>query len=153
MFTSSVEGESSRAVSCSSFCIDNSDVKKMLTLPDLLEPKLLTFEPHFVPPDSQSLIPFPPTLQDQLDFTFPSENQDLLARFDDPYFDMFGSQETKTVNGTELPIEPLFLEQLESCRSGARVKLDNSITPDYFFDDFPADVFDPIDSLPRPPAQ
>ena len=125
----------------------------MVPLPDLVDPKLITFETHFVQPDSQSLIPFPPILQPQLDLTFSSEDQDLLARFDDPYFDMFGSQETRTENATQLPMVPPFLEPLESCRSGARVKIDNSITPDCFFDDFPADMFDHIDSLPSPPAQ
>lgn len=154
IFTSCAVGESSRDLSCSSSCIDACETIKMVLLPELVESKLITCEPQLILPESQLLIPFPPTLQPQSDLTFPSENQDILARLDDPYFDMFGCQESKLESAAQLLAGPPFLEPLGNCRNGGtRVKIDNSITPDCFFDDFPTDMFDHIDLLPSPPGQ
>ncbi|XP_015887610.2 transcription factor DUO1 [Ziziphus jujuba] len=154
VFTSYAEGESSRAPSCSSSCIDTSEMIKMAPLPELVEPKLITFESQLIQPETESQlpIPFPPTLQPQPDLIFPPENQDILARLDDPYFDMFGCQESKLESAAQLPVGPPFLEQLDNSGGGVTVKIDDSITPDCFFDDFPADMFDHIDLFPSPPG-
>ena len=62
---------------------------------------------------------------------------------------MFGSLDgSKLGNGAEVSFGPPFLEPVESCRTGgAREKFDTN--PDGFFDDFPIDMFDQIELLPK----
>jgi myb proto-oncogene protein len=132
----------------------------MVPLPDLVNPKLLNLEtnlihhefspaekhPSFI--ESQTQIPF--ILQPEL--TFSPESQDLLARLEDPnIFEMFGQLDASGLgNGSQLSIGPQLFELVGSCRTGANEKIDNSITPDSFFDDFPTDVFDHIEPPPSP---
>ncbi|EXC12835.1 Transcription factor GAMYB [Morus notabilis] len=162
IFSASSAGElSSKVPSYTSSFNENSSEIKMVSLPDLVNPKLLNFEQDLGQPlfncsteknpciDTQplNLNPFPPMSQSQLELAFPSEeHQDFLARFGEPYFDVFGSLEaSKLGNGTEIPFcIPPFLEPVG--------KPDNlSPTPDSLFDDFPVDMFDQIESLPSPP--
>ena len=136
----------------------------MVSLPDLIKPKLVSFEQDLICQpqaidqaeknlciDSQPLVPSPPTtIQPQLDLGFTSESHELLARLD-PYYDMFGPfDDPKLENGPELPFGIPFIEPVESCRSGGKPEFDNSPTPDCFFDDFPVDMFDQIEPLPSP---
>ncbi|GMN65224.1 hypothetical protein TIFTF001_034301 [Ficus carica] len=161
IFPSSSEGESSsKALSSTSSFNPNSDIK-MVSLPDLINPKLLNVEQDLGQPsfhrtekdphiDSQPLDPFPPMLQSQSDLTFPSEG------LGDPYFDVFGSLEASQLgSGEELPFGiPPFLEPAGSSRTDRTMpKFDDCTTPDGFFDDFPVDMFDQIESLPSPPEQ
>jgi myb proto-oncogene protein len=153
-FSSSSEESSARAQSCSSSCIENSDMIKMVPLPDLVNPRLLTFETNFIHQEfspaeknpsyieSQPQIPF----SQQPELTFSPESQELLARLEDPnIFEMFGPLDTCGLgNGAQL------FELVESCRTGANETIDSSITPDSFFDDFPTDVFDHIEPPPSP---
>lgn len=134
----------------------------MVPLPDLVKPsKLLNFEqnlghqPEFSTTEknlcigSQPVITFPPALQSQPDLSFSSESQDLLARFGDPYFDMLGSLDASKLGNGELSFGPPFLEPAVSCGTDdAREKFDT--TADSFFDDFPIDMFDQIELLPKP---
>ena len=161
ILSSSFEGESSsKALSSTSSFNPNSDIK-MVSLPDLINPKLLNVEQDLGQPsfhrteknphiDSQPLDPFPPMLQSQSDITFPSEG------LGDPYFDVFGSLEASQLgSGEELPFGiPPFLEPAGSSRTDRTMpKFDDCTTPDGFFDDFPVDMFDQIESLPSPPEQ
>jgi myb proto-oncogene protein len=134
-FSSSSEESSARAQSCSSSCIENSDMIKMVPLPDLVNPRLLTFETNFIHQEfspaeknpsyieSQPQIPF----SQQPELTFSPESQELLARLEDPnIFEMFGPLDTCGLgNGAQL------FELVESCRTGANETIDSSITPCY----------------------
>ncbi|PON60891.1 MYB transcription factor [Parasponia andersonii] len=165
-FSSSSGESSSKVLPRSSSCIQNSDMIKMVPLPDLVNPsKLVNFDqdlghqPEFNTTEknlcigSQPLIPFPPALKSQPDLTFSSESEDHLARFGDPYFDVFGTLDAlKLGNEAELSFGPPFLEPTESCRTGGAIEKFDT-TPDVFFDDFPVDMFDQIELLPKSSQQ
>ncbi|KAL6130582.1 hypothetical protein ACLB2K_068961 [Fragaria x ananassa] len=154
-FSCSSEGESSsQAASCSSPCIGNSDALQMVPVPDLLDSKLLGFEADPVQQEpalpeknlwieSQPLIPFLENQQPQTDLEFSSDTQELL-KLD---FDMLTTLDAEL--GKQLDIGPPFLEQVGSCGNVEGEKIDDPITPDCVFDDFPADMFDQIELLPN----
>ncbi|XP_008232392.1 PREDICTED: myb-related protein 305 [Prunus mume] len=166
-FSCSSEGESSsQAQSCSSPpCFGNSEIIKMVPLPDLVKPKLLALEANPVQQElapteknpwiePQPLIPFLQNPQPQTDLDFSLETQELLARFD-PYFDMLTPLVASELGngGEQLLMEPPFLEPVGSCGSGERDKIGNPITPDFVFDDLPVDMFDQIELLPNSSEQ
>ncbi|KAL6124531.1 hypothetical protein ACLB2K_077043 [Fragaria x ananassa] len=154
-FSCSSEGESSsQAASCSSPCIGNSDALQMVPVPDLLDSKLLGFEADPVQQElalpeknlwieSQPLIPFLENQQPQTDLEFSSDTQELL-KLD---FDMLTTLDAEL--GKQLDIGPSFLEPVRSCGNVGGEKIDDPITPDCVFDDFPADMFDQIELLPN----
>ncbi|CAN6566569.1 unnamed protein product [Malus baccata var. baccata] len=163
-FNCSSEGEpSSQAQPCLSPppYIRNSEIIKMVPLPDIVNPKSLCFETnpvqHELPitdkdpwTDSHSVIPFLQNPQPQTDQIFSSETHEFLARFD-PYFDMLGPLDALELgNGGEpLVMEPPLFEPVGSCLSCEREKIDHTMTPDCVFDDFPTDMFDQFDPLPN----
>ncbi|KAM6587415.1 hypothetical protein CsatA_010020 [Cannabis sativa] len=163
----SSEGESSSTFLQSlSSGIQNSETIKMLPLPDLVNPsRMFNFDQDITNhaefsttennlcTGSQQLIPFPPALQAQRELKFSSEGQDHLPIFTDPYIDMFSSMDSsKLGNVAEFSFGQPFLEPLETIRTGvAREKID--LEPDCFFDDFPIDVFDQIELLPKSSQQ
>ncbi|KAL0007632.1 hypothetical protein SO802_009134 [Lithocarpus litseifolius] len=163
-FSSSSEGESSsKAQSGSSSCIENYEMIKMVPLTDLLKPKLVYFGKdlahHELSQDeknscteSQSQIPFSEIPQPKPELTFSPESQELLAKLEDPnIFDMFGTLDACELgNGAQVPIGAQLFEPVGSCRSDAKENIDNPITPDSFFDDFPTDVFDHIEPHQSP---
>ncbi|KAK9273441.1 hypothetical protein L1049_018251 [Liquidambar formosana] len=163
-FSSSVEEESSsKAQSSSSSHIDNSEMIKMVPLPDLVNPDLLSFEANMCPlefistekipcNESQSQFLFPQLPQPQPVLPFSPESQELVARLEDPNFmDVFGPGDaSEIVNGGQIPFGLTFFEPEGSCRNGRRKQNDNPVTPDSFFDDFPTDMFDHIEPLPSP---
>lgn len=136
---------------------------KMVPLTDLLNPKLVYFGKdlahHELSQDeknscteSQSQIPFSEIPQPKPELTFSPESQELLAKLEDPnIFDMFGSLDASELgNGPQLPIGAQLFEPVGSCRSDAKENIDDPITPDSFFDDFPTDVFDHIEPHQSP---
>ncbi|XP_060964162.1 transcription factor DUO1 isoform X2 [Cannabis sativa] len=94
-----------------------------------------------------------PSFEAQRELKFSSEGQDHLPIFTDPYIDMFSSMDSsKLGNVAEFSFGQPFLEPLETIRTGvAREKID--LEPDCFFDDFPIDVFDQIELLPKSSQQ
>ncbi|MED6207581.1 hypothetical protein PIB30_036986 [Stylosanthes scabra] len=153
--SSSSEGESSssKPQPCSFSCNDNSEVIKMVALPDLFKPELPNSEPEeFAAPleinkssSNMEQTPFPNELQTDLT-PFSFGDQDLLARIDDPSFaDFFGP-----LGAYELGLAPQhtigfpFFDPSEaSCRMGSRLGISKSY--DSVFDDFPVDMFDQMD--------
>ncbi|KAA8520463.1 hypothetical protein F0562_014719 [Nyssa sinensis] len=149
--SSSTEEEfSSKSQSCLSSYIDNSEIIKMVSLPDLVNPNLLNFEQNllrleFTPPgknpwdDSQLHVPFTtiPALQ-----SVPGDPNFLNA--------MGHADASEFGNAAHLPhVQPYFGQ--ERCHQGdGRGENDNPVTPDSFFDDFPTDMFDHIEPLPSP---
>ncbi|KAM1048705.1 hypothetical protein ACFX15_027306 [Malus domestica] len=161
-FNCSSEGEpSSQAPSCSSPppYIRNSEIIKMVPLPDIVKPESICFKTNPVQHEltitdkdpwneSQSVIPFLQNSQPQTDL-FSSETQELLARFD-PYFDMLVPLDASELgNGEPLPMEPPLFEPVGSCVSCEREQIDHTMAPDCLFDDFPTDMFDQLDPLPN----
>ncbi|XP_004289595.1 PREDICTED: transcription factor MYB29-like [Fragaria vesca subsp. vesca] len=147
-FSCSSEGESSlQAASCSSRCIGNSE---MVPVPELVDSKLLGFEADPVQQElalpaeknlwieSQPLIPFLENPQPQTDLEFSSDTQELL-KLD---FDMLTTLDAEL--SKQLDIGPPFLEPVGNVEGD---KIDDPITPDCLFDDFPADMFDQIEPL------
>ncbi|KAI9181759.1 hypothetical protein LWI28_018305 [Acer negundo] len=128
-------------------CLNNNnnyDTIQMVPLPDLvINPKLMDFDTttdHARVEDLQ--ISFPQVVpQPQLDITFSPGSQELLARFDDPYFfDVFGPVD-------DAPPELAAVDQQPFLKPPATCCGDGSENPDAFFDDFPTDMFDQIDPL------
>ena len=163
-FSASMEED---LTSKSSSYIDNSEMVKLVGLPDMVEPNLPAFETNLFQlqfnhgdqkspcmEESQSQFSFPHLPQPQPVLTLSPESQELVARLDNPnFFDVFGDQgvSQELGNGAQLPVEPTFFE-LESCKSCGKLK-ENPMTPDSFFDDFPTDMFDhmePLEPLPSP---
>ncbi|KAK7350414.1 hypothetical protein VNO77_09033 [Canavalia gladiata] len=159
-FSSSSEGEpsSSKPQSCSLPCIENSEVIKMVPLPDLIKYEVPSsdtshVEQEFTLFDSyqsseQNALPQFTELENNL--TFSMGSQDLLARIDEPNFiEDFGPLEA-----SEFGIDPRhaigfpFLESSGSCRFGTKDTICNYKSSDHFFDDFPVDMFDDME----PPA-
>ncbi|KAM3700910.1 hypothetical protein ACJW31_05G133800 [Castanea mollissima] len=178
--SSSEGESSSKAQSASSSCIENYEMIKMVPLTDLLNLKLVYFEKdlahHELSQDkknsctkSQSMMHgcgagcAAPTsdaarhgnaqgtlLLAQL--TFSPESQELLAKLEDPnIFNMFGTLDACELgNGAQLPIGAQLFEPVGSCRSDAKENIDNPITPNNFFNDFPTDVSDHIEPYQSP---
>lgn len=149
---------------------------RMVPLPELVNPKLLNFDTNIIHhelslaeknPCSESqeqIFPFSQIPDPQPDLIFSPESQELLARLEDHnIFDMFGQLDSSELGNAAqvLPIGPQLFEPVESCpsyeyhtggdrRNGVEEKIDSTITPDSFFDDFPTDVFDHIEPPPSP---
>ncbi|KAJ7950835.1 MYB transcription factor [Quillaja saponaria] len=155
------EGESfSKVQSYSSSCIESSEMIKMVSLLDLLKPEMLSNEINLVSTERhpwvdsyiQSL--FPQISQPRPDLSFSIENQDLFASIDDPNItNVFGSFDASEFEmGAQLPTGRALFEPVESCRNGAKVKSENPMTPESFFDDFPAYMFDHMEP-PQSPSE
>ncbi|GMI75819.1 DUO POLLEN 1 [Hibiscus trionum] len=152
----------SKEQSCSSSYLDNSQTTiKVEQFTDLVNPKLYTDAniaqvelmsrgktPYA---EAQSQVFFPQIPQPQAYLTLSLESQDLLAKFEDPYFSqMFAPMDVPELEGGNLNVEQPFLEPVTSSEFGAKDETDNPMTPDAFFDDFPADMFDQMEPLPKP---
>ncbi|KAF9602695.1 hypothetical protein IFM89_030583 [Coptis chinensis] len=144
-----VEQEStSKNQPCQPSYFGNPEVIKMVPLPDLMNSNLLSLEPNFpelefIPVEKKPCIEpqphfsFPQLPQTTLDLPLLQDRQDLVPGLGDAnLLDMFGSSGPDTAN---LP----FLGLKSSGRKRGR-----AATPDSFFDDFPTDMFDYIESLP-----
>ncbi|XP_027337947.1 transcription factor DUO1 [Abrus precatorius] len=158
-FCSSSEGEpSSKPQPCSLPCIDNSEVIKMVHLPDLIKSELPSsdtshFEQEFTLYESYKsteYIAFPQIPELQNDHTFSMGSQDSYARIDEPSFiEDFGP-----LDASEYGIDPQhaiglpFFDPSGSCRIGTMDTIDSSKNSDSFFDDLPVDMFDHME----PPA-
>ncbi|XP_047181474.1 transcription factor DUO1 [Vigna umbellata] len=162
-FSSSSEGESSsKPQSYSLPLIENSEVIKMVSLPDLIKSELPSSDPihveqGFTPFESYNSseqiqqISFPQIPELQHDLTFPMGSQDVLARIDEPYFveDYCALDDASEFGiGLQHPIGFPFFEPPGSCRIETRDTIDKFKSSDSFFDDFPMDMFDHMD----PPA-
>ncbi|KAK2650714.1 hypothetical protein Ddye_018203 [Dipteronia dyeriana] len=144
-----IQKSSTESQPCSLSHINNNnyDTIKMVPLPDLvINPKLMDFDTttdHARVEDLQQ-ISFPLVPQPQLDITFSPGSQELLARFEDPYFfDVFGPVDDAPPELAAVDQQP-FLKPLATCCR------DGSENPDTFFDDFPTDMFDQIEPLLSP---
>lgn len=156
----------SKAQSCSSAYIVNSETGKMEQFSDVFNPKLCNLDENIVQleqymsrgkspyaAESQSQIFFPHQIQVQPQpyLTLSVESQDLLAKFEDPYFSqVFAQMDVPELESGHVGVGQPFLEPVRSSGFGAREEADNPVTPDAFFDDFPADMFDQMESLPSP---
>ncbi|KAK1560095.1 hypothetical protein Q3G72_022070 [Acer saccharum] len=126
---------------------NNYDTIKMVPLPDLvINPKLMDFDTttdHARVEDLQISLP-QVVPQPQLDITFSPGSQELLARFEDPYF--FRRVQASGCAPPELDAvdQQPFLKPPATCCG------DGSENPDAFFDDFPTDMFDQIEALLSP---
>ncbi|TXG62562.1 hypothetical protein EZV62_009556 [Acer yangbiense] len=147
---SEIQKSSTESQSCSLSHINNNnnyDTIKMVPLPDLvINPKMMDFDTttdHARVEDFQ--ISFPQVVpQPQLDITFSPGSQELLARFEDPYFfDVFGPVDDAPPELAAVDQQP-FLKPPSTCCG------DGSENPDAFFDDFPTDMFDQIEPLLSP---
>ncbi|KAJ1439484.1 SANT/Myb domain [Sesbania bispinosa] len=159
--SSSSEGEpSSKPQSSSLSCIENSEVIKMVPLPDLIKslPSSDTslVEQEFITPyesyKTTEQISFPQISEVQTDLTFLMGSQDLLPRIDESSFiDVFGPLDTSEFGmGPQHPIGfPFFEPTTGSCRIGNTI--DNYKNGDSFFDDFPEDLFDHMEPPASPP--
>ncbi|ESW06500.1 hypothetical protein PHAVU_010G053200 [Phaseolus vulgaris] len=162
-FSSSSEGESSsKPQSYSLPLIENSEVIKMVSLPELIkcelpcsdpihiEQEFTLFESYKISEQNQQ-IPFPQMPELQNDLTFPVGSQDVLARIDEPCFieDFCALDDVSEFGiGLQHPIGFPFFEPPGSCRIETRDTIDKFKSSDSFFDDFPMDMFDLMD----PPA-
>ncbi|XVF22807.1 hypothetical protein REPUB_Repub12eG0202700 [Reevesia pubescens] len=160
-FSSSMEEESyTKGQSCSSSYLENSETIKVEQFPDIVNPKLCNIDSNIAQlelmsrgknpyTEVQSQIFFPQIPQPQTYLTLSLESQDLLAKFEDPYFSqVFAPMDVPELGSghVELP----FLEPVRSSGFGAKEETDNPATPDTLFDDFPADMFDHMEPLPSP---
>ncbi|CAJ1948143.1 unnamed protein product [Sphenostylis stenocarpa] len=161
-FSSSSEGESlSNSHSCAVPLIENSEVIKMVSLPDLIKSELPSFDTLNVEQeftlfesyksiDQNQQISFPQIPELQNDLKFPLGNQDVLARIDESCFieDFCAFDAYEFGIGSQHPIGLPFFEPPGSFSTGTRDGIDNFKSSDSFFDDFPTDIFDHMD----PPA-
>ncbi|KAK1306148.1 Transcription factor GAMYB [Acorus calamus] len=131
---------------------ETSDPMKVVQLPDL-EPGLPVLEPidADVNPcfdDPMNFLPSFPQLAQPPEMEFPPlvENHDLIAGLDcDMSFsDLFGNQRgLESGDGQQFPFEvPFFGPEKEVQNCGTRRGGGDLGTPDSFFDDFPADMFE-----------
>ncbi|KAK7277113.1 hypothetical protein RIF29_18263 [Crotalaria pallida] len=162
--SSPMEGEASSIMSqqsYSSFFNQNSDLVKMVPLPDLIKPNLPScainhVEQEFITPfesyKSTEQIAFPQDPELNTDVTFSMGSQDLITKIDEPNFiDVFSPMDASSEYGIglELPIGlPFFEPSSGGSRIGTRDTVENSKNCDSFFDDFPVDIFDEME----PPA-
>ncbi|XVF79789.1 hypothetical protein PTKIN_Ptkin15bG0017800 [Pterospermum kingtungense] len=150
----------SKGQSCSSSYIENSETGKMGQFSDVVNPNLCNFGANIAQleqisrgknpyAEAQSQFFFPQIPQPQPYLTLSLESQDLLAKFEDPYFSQVFAQMDVPELGSGHGGQP-FLEPVRRTGFGAREETDNPVTPDTFFDDFPADMFDHMESIPSP---
>lgn len=140
------------------YSLGNSDVIKMVPLPDLINPTLLNLETNLQAPDEfihldkkpclDPSLQFPPTHfpQQPLDIPPLSWSHDLSTGFIDASFlDIYRDASEKDLQFPfELPFTPLEVNQHCTKRQ------DNDLTtPDSFFHDFPTDMFDHLEPLPN----
>ncbi|KAK4414619.1 Transcription factor DUO1 [Sesamum alatum] len=160
-FSSSTEEESgTNSQSCSSPHIGDSEMIKMVPLPDLGQyPGLLAYEHslfqfNYTPSDKntlmepQSHLSFPSIPQLQPDFPLPLESQDFITRLDHTFLDVFELAGGSALGTAQLPMAPSFLgpEIAKNGETSCAV-----MTPNSFIDDFPPiDMFDDIEPLPSP---
>ncbi|RVW62375.1 Transcription factor DUO1 [Vitis vinifera] len=110
-FSASMEED----LSSKSSYIDNSEMIKLVGLPDMVEPNLPALETNLFQlqfnhadqktpcMESQSQFPFPHLPQPQPALTLSPESQELVARLDDPnFFDVFGDRDVLRNWGMEL---------------------------------------------------
>ncbi|XP_068644924.1 transcription factor DUO1-like [Aristolochia californica] len=159
--------ENSMGQSSQPSCTENSEDMKMVDLPDLISPNplhmhtdcpSLEITPIDQNPYLEHPLPLPPP---QLQFPFPQlpeppplgiplppEGQDLCQGFVDPIFsDVFGCHNPGSENDLRFPSGFPALE-LDTGQNGVKLEEKNPSTPDSFFDDFPTDMFDYLESLP-----
>ncbi|XWS32407.1 hypothetical protein CRYUN_Cryun23aG0156900 [Craigia yunnanensis] len=159
-FISSMEEVSySKGQSCSSSYLENSQTIQVEKFSDLVNPELYTDaniaqlellsrgENSYAEAQWQTFFPQIPQPQSYL--TLSLESQDLLAKFEDPYFSQVFAPLDVPELGSGHVGQPL-LEPVRSSGFGAREETDSPVTPDAFFDDFPADMFDHMEPLPSP---
>ncbi|KAK7287001.1 hypothetical protein RJT34_22397 [Clitoria ternatea] len=153
-FSSSSEGEpSSKPQSCSLPCIENSEVIKMVRLPDLIKSEMPSSGTSHVGQESTLFEAYKSTEE----IAFPKipelnndvGSQDLLCRIDEPSFiEDFGPLDASEFGiGPENHIGFPFFDPSVSCRVG----IDSFKNNDDFFDDFPVDMFDNIEPPAIPP--
>ncbi|TKY68954.1 Transcription factor GAMYB [Spatholobus suberectus] len=160
-FSSSSEGEpSSKPQSSSLPFIENSEFIKMVSLPDLIKSELPSSDTSHLEQEftlfenyrSTEQIDFPQIPELHNDLTLPMESQDHLARIDEPCFiEDFGPLDASEFGiGPQHPLGFPFFEPPGSCRIGPRDAIDNCKNSDSFFDDFPVDMFDHMESPASP---
>ncbi|KAJ8650006.1 hypothetical protein MRB53_003029 [Persea americana] len=140
------------------YSLGNSDIIKMVPLPDLINPNFLNLETNLQAPDEfihldkkpclDPSLQFPPTHfpQQPLDIPPLSWSHDLTTGFIDASFlDIYRDASEKDLQFPfELPFTQLDVNQHCTKRQ------DNDLTtPDSFFHDFPADMFDHLEPLPN----
>ncbi|CAN1823455.1 Transcription factor DUO1 [Linum perenne] len=135
--TSSSSSSKAAAQSCSPSYFDNTTQPiKMVPLPTLIvkkPPELLP--PSNEPPEPRVHQPFQQPQPPEL-ISFSPESQELLARLEDPFFfNVFEDPEPELSLGPSLMSD----HPLPSC-----------VTTGDIDDEFPADLFDQIDTLPSP---
>nr|DAD47714.1 TPA_asm: hypothetical protein HUJ06_017651 [Nelumbo nucifera] len=140
--------------------MENSEVIKMVPLPDLVNPNLLNlgtnnltqleYTPMEKKPcvDPLSQFPFPQLPQPPLDLPLPllPESQELA---DTNLLNVFSRQMASEPDedGPQLPLGLLsFGSEVNSQNSGRGD--DNPAMPDSYFDDFPTDMFDYLEQFP-----
>ncbi|XVF33583.1 hypothetical protein REPUB_Repub17cG0180600 [Reevesia pubescens] len=150
----------SKGQSWSSSYLENSETIKMEPFPDLVIPKVCNIDANVAQhelmsrgknpyTEVQSQFFFPQILQPHPYLTLSLESQDLLAKFEDPYFSqVFAPMDVPELGSAHVG-QP-FLEPVRNSGFGAIEETDNPVTPDAFFDDFPADMFDHMEPLPSP---
>ncbi|KAG4188043.1 hypothetical protein ERO13_A08G138000v2 [Gossypium hirsutum] len=152
------------AQSCSSSSyLDNTEaIIKLEQSPELVNPKLYTDanmaqlelmsigNNPYAATEAQPQAFFPQIPHPQPYLTLSLESQDLLAKFEDPYFSqVFAPMDVPELDSGNVEQQP-FLEPVRSGGFGAREEADNPMIPDTFFDDFPADMFDQMELFPNP---
>ncbi|KAK4267856.1 hypothetical protein QN277_024584 [Acacia crassicarpa] len=180
--SSSEEGSSSKANqprSSSSSFTENSEVIKMVTLPDLMNstttnPSTSCSETVTLIKEEFSTTPLESYMSTDIIssgigfpqiFPFSMESQDLfLARANEPagFIDGLGFGEDPLVGdaselgiGTQIPFLgfPNYYDSSGSCRIGTRdSNVYNPTNPESFFDDFPDDMFDHLQPPQSPPS-
>ncbi|XP_022756957.1 transcription factor DUO1 [Durio zibethinus] len=158
-FSSSMEEVSyAKGQSCSSSYLENSETINMEQFPDIMNPKLCNIDANIAQlelmsrgkspyAEAPSQFFFPHIPQPQPYLTLSLDSQDLLAKFEDPYFSQVFAPVDVPELGSGYVGQP-FLEPVRS--SGFGVREETDMTPDAFFDDFPADMFDHMEPLPSP---
>ncbi|XP_058086537.1 transcription factor DUO1 [Magnolia sinica] len=141
----------------------NSDVIKMVQLPDLVNPNRLNEETDIPSleyknsnnkpcPDMTLQFPFTQLPPPALDFPLLAESEDLVTEIsDNRFWDMLSGREScsDTDNGPRFTLGLPFFE-LDAGHHGTRQEDNIPTTPDSFFDDFPADMFNHLEPLPSP---
>uniref|UniRef100_A0A7N1A2P4 Uncharacterized protein n=1 Tax=Kalanchoe fedtschenkoi TaxID=63787 RepID=A0A7N1A2P4_KALFE len=153
------EASSSTQVDEQPSCVDQS--REMLLPPGPIDPCLIHYNPNLLPlemmapeksmnvdcpaADFPIQVPFAPTMP-VLPVPLSPESQELVARLDNGCLTHGFEQEDGT--GSVDP-EMMFSQELPQQNSDVGGE-NNLAAPDSFFDDFPADMFDHIESLPSP---
>ncbi|XP_065859212.1 transcription factor DUO1-like [Euphorbia lathyris] len=135
------EDSSARAHLCSSSYVENATTTQPLAMIQLqlTTDEMSDFDTNHIQVEPelqvQQQIPFHEIPQPHPELTFSPESREVLARLEDPYpfINVFGPPETGSLG-------PPFFDPA----------FQNPETPDIFFDDIPADMFDNIEQLPSP---